>query len=182
MIENFLQLPEHMRGVEIVNEAGNIDHQWVDKYPGAQPDSIRIAFRRSPRSWARRRRLSVHTGHAWHAQHPGAECQSDRGRMLTLDALPPCVRISTGQCAHTPDKCFPARAGYQNMCRWNLMGLMQHPRIQELEYYCRMDTHSYVRSPLGYDVFDFVAARKLKYAFVAVEEEAAHVMIGAWRP
>ena len=66
------------------------------------------------------------------------------------------------------------------MCRWNLIGLIQHPRIQELDYYCRMDTHSYVRSPLGYDVFDFVAARELKYAFVAVEDEPAFVVTGAF--
>ena len=70
-------------------------------------------------------------------------------------------------------------AGYQNMCRWNFMGLVRHPRIQALDYYCRLDTHSFVRSPLGYDLFDFMAARRLAYGFVAVESEPAHVIAGA---
>ncbi len=59
------------------------------------------------------------------------------------------------------------------------MGLVQHPRIQALDYYCRLDTHSFVRSPLGYDLFDFMAAGRLAYGFVAVESEPAHVITGA---
>ena len=31
------------------------------------------------------------------------------------------------------------------MCRWNFMGLMQHPKIRHLDYYCRMDTDSRIR-------------------------------------
>ena len=70
-------------------------------------------------------------------------------------------------------------AGYQNMCRWNFMGLVLHTRIQELDFYCRLDTHSYVRSPLGYDLFSSMAARRLAYGFIAVETEPAHVIAGA---
>ena len=77
--------------------------------------------------------------------------------------------------SHHPYLC----AGYQNMCRWNLFQLVQHDRIQALDYYCRLDTHSYVRSPLGYDIFDFMAAQRLKYGFVAVENEPSHVITGA---
>ncbi len=73
-------------------------------------------------------------------------------------------------------------AGYQNMCRWNFLQLVRHPRIQALDYYCRLDTHSFVRSPLGHDVFDFMAARRLKYGFVVAEEEPAHVITGAPNP
>ena len=68
------------------------------------------------------------------------------------------------------------------MCRWNFMQLVRHPRIQALHYYCRLDTHSFVRSPLGRDVFDFMAARRLKYGFVVAEEEPAHVIAGAVLP
>ena len=32
------------------------------------------------------------------------------------------------------------------MCRWNFMGLMQHPKIRDLDYYCRMDTDSRIKS------------------------------------
>ena len=37
-------------------------------------------------------------------------------------------------------------AGYHNMCRWNFMGMMQHPRVHGLDYYCRMDTDSRIKS------------------------------------
>ncbi len=36
VLDNFLQLPEHMRGVTIENEAGKVDATWVRLYPGAQ--------------------------------------------------------------------------------------------------------------------------------------------------
>ena len=32
------------------------------------------------------------------------------------------------------------------MCRWNFLGLMQHPKIRKLDYYCRMDTDSRIKS------------------------------------
>ena len=64
------------------------------------------------------------------------------------------------------------------MCRWNFMQLVIHPRIRALDYYCRLDTHSVVRSPMGHDVFEFMAARGLKYGFVDAEEEPAHVIKG----
>ncbi len=65
------------------------------------------------------------------------------------------------------------------MCRWNVFQLVQHERIQTLDYYCRLDTHSFVRSPLSFDIFDFMAARQLKYGFVGIEEEPAQVITGA---
>ena len=37
VMDNFLQLPEHMRGVTVENEAGKIDSVWIDLYPGAHP-------------------------------------------------------------------------------------------------------------------------------------------------
>ncbi len=35
VLDEFLQLPEHMRGVDVVNEAGKVDRAWIDMYPGA---------------------------------------------------------------------------------------------------------------------------------------------------
>ena len=31
------------------------------------------------------------------------------------------------------------------MCRWNFRGMLEHPRIRNLDYYCRMDTDSRIR-------------------------------------
>jgi len=34
------------------------------------------------------------------------------------------------------------------MCRWNLFGMLQHPRIRDLQYYARMDTDSRFTEPV----------------------------------
>ena len=44
-----------------------------------------------------------------------------------------------------------AAAGYHNMCRWNLFGMVQHPRISNLQYYARMDSDSRFMKPVGTD-------------------------------
>ena len=31
------------------------------------------------------------------------------------------------------------------MCRWNFRGMLEHPRIRKLDYYCRMDTDSRIK-------------------------------------
>jgi hypothetical protein len=36
VVDNFLQLPQHMRGVTVENEAGKADSVWIDLYPGAR--------------------------------------------------------------------------------------------------------------------------------------------------
>ncbi len=41
-----------------------------------------------------------------------------------------------------------AATGYHNMCRWNLFGMLQHPRIRDLQYYARMDTDSRFTEPV----------------------------------
>ena len=41
-VDDFLQLPEHMRGVQVDNKAGEVDHMWVDKYPGADPVVVSV--------------------------------------------------------------------------------------------------------------------------------------------
>jgi len=38
--------------------------------------------------------------------------------------------------------------GYHNMIRWNLFGMLQHPRIRDLQYYARMDTDSRFTEPV----------------------------------
>ena len=34
------------------------------------------------------------------------------------------------------------------MCRWNLFGMVQHPRIRDLQYYARLDTDSRFKEPV----------------------------------
>ena len=50
-----------------------------------------------------------------------------------------------GVAPETLTRAAPARAGYHNMCRWNFRGMLEHPRIRRLDYYCRMDTDSRIK-------------------------------------
>ena len=54
------------------------------------------------------------------------------------------ITVACGTWALTPAAFH--LAGYHNMCRWNFMSLMQHPKIRTLDYYCRMDTDSRIRA------------------------------------
>ena len=36
VVDDFLELPEHMRGVTVKNEAGEEDSTWIELYPGAR--------------------------------------------------------------------------------------------------------------------------------------------------
>jgi len=55
-------------------------------------------------------------------------------------------------------------AGYHNMCRWNFRGMLEHPRIRRLDYYCRMDTDSRIKKKVGVGVSELRSAAGLMRA------------------
>ena len=64
--------------------------------------------------------------------------------------------------------CVPSPATVKCGCgRWNLIGILQHPATRELDYYCRLDTHSNILSNVSDDMFGHMAAHRLHYGFVA---------------
>lgn len=70
--------------------------------------------------------------------------------------------------------------GYHHMCNFYAYELLRHPLVQNLTYYLRLDTDSYIYAPLCYDPFERMQKRKLKYAYRLEEVEEPWVMGTFW--
>ena len=55
--------------------------------------------------------------------------------------------------------------GYQHMCAFFAYHIFRNPRLQNTTYYMRLDTDSFLHSPVCYDPFDRMHKRNLSYAF-----------------
>lgn len=54
---------------------------------------------------------------------------------------------------------------YKNMCRFWAGEVFRQPKVQEYDYYMRLDCDSFITEPLGYDPFGMMAAEDKDYAF-----------------
>lgn len=70
--------------------------------------------------------------------------------------------------------------GYRNMCRFFSGELYNQSIINDYEYYLRLDTDSYILSPLNYDIFQFAKERDLIYGYCepAVQIDNPNVVVG----
>jgi len=55
--------------------------------------------------------------------------------------------------------------GYANMIRWYVRGLVDHPRVRELDYYMRMDDDSALLTPFQHDPFSRMAVEGKTYGY-----------------
>lgn len=55
--------------------------------------------------------------------------------------------------------------GYRNMCRFFSGEYLKH--IAGYDYYLRLDTDSYILSPLNYDIFEFMKGKNASYGYCA---------------
>ena len=67
------------------------------------------------------------------------------------------------------------------MCRWNFRGMLEHPRIRNLAYYCRMDTDSRIRKKVCACSHRHCQAHGSRNNITAVPrlEHEAHALVGA---
>lgn len=56
---------------------------------------------------------------------------------------------------------------YQQMCAFWFRKVFLHPRLHNVQYFMRLDTDSYLLSPLTYDPFAFMARHQLAYGYRA---------------
>ena len=56
-------------------------------------------------------------------------------------------------------------AGYRHMIRFYTLGIWEVVRDEGYEYVMRMDEDSLLWSPIGYNLFQFVASRNIEYAY-----------------
>ena len=55
--------------------------------------------------------------------------------------------------------------GYHQMCAFWFRKIFLQPRMQNVSYYWRLDTDSFIISDITYDVFKFLLKNKITYAF-----------------
>lgn len=71
--------------------------------------------------------------------------------------------------------------GYRHMCRYHSGGIYRDERLMKYDYYWRLDSDSYIFSPINYDPFDYMAENNKEYAYMSIEDgEAWNMVIGLW--
>lgn len=72
--------------------------------------------------------------------------------------------------------------GYRHMCRFFTGWMYEQEILKNYEYYLRLDTDSFIRSPVRYDPFEWMKNNQCEYGFVAqaVQYDNPKVVIGLW--
>jgi hypothetical protein len=55
--------------------------------------------------------------------------------------------------------------GYRHMCNFFFSGIFEY--LSDYESYMRLDTDSFILSPIGYDIFEWFNSNNLSYAYIA---------------
>eukprot|EP01135_Chromosphaera_perkinsii_P009471 Nk52_evm14s1763 gene=Nk52_evmTU14s1763 len=66
--------------------------------------------------------------------------------------------------------------GYNHMIRFWFKMVFEHPLVKQLDYYCRLDTDSYIESDIEKDLFEL--GEDIKYAYVSIEKDMLFVTRG----
>jgi alpha 1,2-mannosyltransferase len=71
--------------------------------------------------------------------------------------------------------------GYRHMCRYFSGGIYRDPRLLKYDYYWRLDSDSYIYSPINYDPFEYMAKNNKEYACMGSDDgECDHVVVDLW--
>ena len=57
--------------------------------------------------------------------------------------------------------------GYRHMCRFFAGEIFKNDILKEYDYYMRLDTDSFILSPLNYDIFKWAKENKCYYGYIA---------------
>ena len=63
-------------------------------------------------------------------------------------------------------KLYHKRLGYNHMCRFFSGELFKHSAIQNYDWYWRLDSDSYLRAHINYDIFKFMEKKKYIYGYL----------------
>ena len=71
--------------------------------------------------------------------------------------------------------------GYRHMCRYHSGGIYRDERLLKYDWYWRLDSDSYIFSPINYDPFEYMASNGKEYAYMSIEDgEVPSVVEGLW--
>ena len=72
--------------------------------------------------------------------------------------------------------------GYRHMCRFFSGELYAYSVLKNYDYYLRLDTDSYIHTPLNYDIFEWAKDNECYYGYIspAVQKDNLKVIEGLW--
>lgn len=73
--------------------------------------------------------------------------------------------------------------GYRHMCRFFSGHMYEFDILKEYEYYLRLDTDSFIHTPLNYDIFEWAKMNDCYYGYIApaVQKDNPKVIEGLWK-
>lgn len=69
------------------------------------------------------------------------------------------------------DVCYPGHVGYRHMCRFHSLLVFEHPIMQGLEWYWRVDDDSAIFHEIDYDIFKYMKMRDFKIGYTIINKE-----------
>ena len=72
--------------------------------------------------------------------------------------------------------------GYRHMCRFFSGEMYKQSSLKEYNYYLRLDTDSFIHTPLNYDIFEWAEENKCYYGCIApaIQKDNPKVIDGLW--
>lgn len=72
--------------------------------------------------------------------------------------------------------------GYRHMCRFFSGEMYNFDILKQYDYYLRLDTDSFIHTPLNYDIFEWAKTNDCYYGFIApaVQQDNEKVVEGLW--
>jgi len=70
--------------------------------------------------------------------------------------------------------------GYRHMCHFFANDIFTRPELDNYEYYCRLDTDSFILSPVRRDIFEAAKQQGAVYGYIAEMFGSAKFMEGLW--
>ena len=72
--------------------------------------------------------------------------------------------------------------GYMHMCRFFANEIFKHPALDDFEYYCRLDTDSFILSPVLYNIFEDAKRNNIKYGYIndSIRDVPTYT-VGLWK-
>jgi len=71
--------------------------------------------------------------------------------------------------------------GYRYMCHFFANEIFNLPEMSDCDYYMRLDTDSYILSPVRENLFDFMRSHSLVYGYIGEGKDARIYSEGFWR-
>lgn len=70
--------------------------------------------------------------------------------------------------------------GYRHMCRFFAGSIFKHPIIKQYKYLWRLDTDSFIQSPITYNVFNKLKQNNSFYGYINIQNDHPGAVLNLW--